>query len=47
MARNVPFARFEVTREQELPAAIAATGLSLQDVSEVVLTHHHATTSTG
>jgi N-acyl homoserine lactone hydrolase len=41
VARNVPFARFEVTREQELPAAIAATGLSLQDVSEVVLTHHH------
>jgi N-acyl homoserine lactone hydrolase len=40
-ARNVPFARFEVTREQELPAAIAAAGLSLDDVSEVVLTHHH------
>ena len=40
-ARNVPFARFEVTREQELPGAIAAAGLSLRDVSEVVLTHHH------
>ncbi len=40
-ARNVPFARIEVTREQELPAAIAAAGLSLDDVSEVVLTHHH------
>ena len=40
-ARNVPFARFEVTREQELPAALAAAGLSLDDVSEVVLTHHH------
>jgi glyoxylase-like metal-dependent hydrolase (beta-lactamase superfamily II) len=40
-ARNVPFARFEVTREQELPAALAAVGLSLDDVSEVVLTHHH------
>jgi glyoxylase-like metal-dependent hydrolase (beta-lactamase superfamily II) len=39
--RNIPFARFEVTREQELPAAIAAAGLSLEDVSEVVLTHHH------
>ncbi len=40
-ARNVPFARIEVTREQELPAAMAAAGLSLDDVSEVVLTHHH------
>jgi glyoxylase-like metal-dependent hydrolase (beta-lactamase superfamily II) len=40
-ARNVPFARFEVTREQELPAAMAAAGLRLEDVSEVVLTHAH------
>jgi N-acyl homoserine lactone hydrolase len=40
-ARNIPFARFEVTREQELPAAIVAAGLSLDDVTEVVLTHHH------
>ncbi len=40
-ARNIPFAHFEVTREQELPGAMAATGLSLDDVSEVVLTHHH------
>lgn len=40
-ARNVPFARFEVSRDQELPAAMAAAGLSLDDVSEVVLTHHH------
>jgi N-acyl homoserine lactone hydrolase len=39
--RNVAFARMDVTREQELPAAIAAAGLSLEDVSEVVLTHHH------
>src|ERR1017187_7311528 len=39
--RNVPFARFDVAREQELPRAIAAVGLSLDDVSEVVLTHHH------
>jgi N-acyl homoserine lactone hydrolase len=38
---NVPFARFQLTREQELPAACAAAGLSLADVSEVVLTHHH------
>ena len=40
-ARNVPFARMEVTREQELPAAMAAAGLKLEDVSEVVLTHAH------
>jgi len=40
-ARNIPFARFEVAGEQELPAAIAAVGLSLDDVAEVVLTHHH------
>src|SRR3954465_10981868 len=40
-ARNVPFARMEVTREQELPAAMAAAGLNLDDVSEVVLTHAH------
>ncbi|TMK96947.1 MAG: MBL fold metallo-hydrolase [Actinobacteria bacterium] len=40
-ARNVPFARFEVEPEQELPGALAAAGLSLEDVSEVVLTHHH------
>jgi len=40
-ARDVPFARFEVTVEQELPGALAAAGLSPDDVSEVVLTHHH------
>lgn len=40
-ARNIPFARFEVTREQELPAAMSEAGLSCADISEVVLTHHH------
>jgi N-acyl homoserine lactone hydrolase len=40
-ARNVPFARMEVTRQQELPAAMSAAGLALEDVSEVVLTHAH------
>src|SRR5271154_3455176 len=40
-ARNVPFARMEVRSEQELPAAMAAAGLSLDDVSQVVLTHAH------
>src|ERR1700686_5207942 len=36
-ARNVPFARFEVSCEQELPAAMAAAGVALDEVSEVVL----------
>src|SRR5450631_3719894 len=40
-ARNIPFAYFEVTREQELPEAMAGAGLSLHDVSQIVLTHHH------
>jgi glyoxylase-like metal-dependent hydrolase (beta-lactamase superfamily II) len=40
-ARNVPFARLQVTHEQELPAAMAAAGLSVDDVSEVVITHAH------
>jgi len=40
-AKDVPFARFDVEREHELPGALAAAGLSLDDVSEVVLTHHH------
>jgi N-acyl homoserine lactone hydrolase len=40
-ARNVPFARMHVTSEQELPAAMAAAGLALDDVAEVVLTHAH------
>ena len=40
-ARDVPFARMQVTREQELPAAMARAGLKLEDVSEVVLTHAH------
>jgi N-acyl homoserine lactone hydrolase len=37
----VPFARLEVKREQELPAAMNAAGLSLDDVSEAVITHAH------
>ncbi|MGZ4168796.1 MAG: MBL fold metallo-hydrolase [Solirubrobacteraceae bacterium] len=40
-ARDVPFARMHVSPEQELPAAMAAAGLALADVSEVVLTHAH------
>src|SRR5436189_5464150 len=38
-ARNVPFARMEVGREQELPAGLTAAGLNLDDVTDVVLTH--------
>jgi N-acyl homoserine lactone hydrolase len=40
-ARDVPFARMEVAREQELPNALAAAGLAIGDVAEVVLTHAH------
>jgi N-acyl homoserine lactone hydrolase len=40
-ARDVSFARFHVTGEQELPHAMAAAGLSLDDVAETVLTHAH------
>jgi len=40
-ARNVPFARMGLTREQELPAAMASAGLRPSDVCEVVLTHTH------
>jgi N-acyl homoserine lactone hydrolase len=40
-ARDVPFARMMVAPEQELPGAMAAAGLNVDDVSEVVLTHAH------
>ena len=40
-ARNVPFARPEIKCEDELPAAMAAAGLNVDDVSEVVITHAH------
>jgi N-acyl homoserine lactone hydrolase len=39
--RNIPFARFDVAAGAELPGAMAAAGLSLDDVAEVILTHHH------
>jgi N-acyl homoserine lactone hydrolase len=38
---NVPFARFGLTREQELPAVFTAAGLDLGAVDTVVLTHMH------
>jgi N-acyl homoserine lactone hydrolase len=40
-ARDILFARMGVRPEQELPGAMAAAGLRLDDVSEVVLTHAH------
>ena len=40
-ARNIPFARFEVTPEQELPAALAKARIAADAISEVFLTHHH------
>jgi N-acyl homoserine lactone hydrolase len=40
-ARDIPFARFHVSPADELPGALSAAGLSIGDVSEVILTHHH------
>src|SRR4051794_2002431 len=40
-AKNVPFARMHVRREQELPGALAAAGLDLGAVMQVVFTHLH------
>jgi len=40
-ARDVPFARFELSAAQELPGALQAAGFAPADVTEVVLTHHH------
>ena len=39
--RDIPFARFGVGPENELPAALATAGLSVSDVESVVLTHMH------
>jgi glyoxylase-like metal-dependent hydrolase (beta-lactamase superfamily II) len=38
---DVPFAKFEVAADQELPTALAAAGLDVADVDTVVLTHMH------
>jgi len=40
-ANNVPFARFDVTREQELPGVLAGAGFDVGDVDQVVITHLH------
>ena len=39
---DLPFARFEVKPQDELPQALAAVGLSLDDMDTVVLTHLHS-----
>jgi glyoxylase-like metal-dependent hydrolase (beta-lactamase superfamily II) len=41
VVHDVPFARFAVGTEDELPAALASIGLTAQDIDEVVLTHMH------
>jgi len=40
-ARDIPFARFRVGADDELPAALATIGLTIGDIDEVVLTHMH------
>lgn len=40
-ARDIPFARFTVDPAQELPAALAAIGLTPGDIDDVVVTHMH------
>ncbi len=39
--RDIPFAKFDVPAEQELPGVLMAAGLSISDVDTVVLTHMH------
>lgn len=39
--RDIAFARFDVSTAAELPGALSAAGLSIGEVAEVVLTHHH------
>jgi N-acyl homoserine lactone hydrolase len=39
--RDLPFARFAVGPQDELPAALGAHGLTVEDLDEVVLTHLH------
>jgi N-acyl homoserine lactone hydrolase len=41
-ANNVPFARFDVRPDEELPHALAGAGLDIGDVDQVVLTHMHS-----
>ena len=38
---DIPFAKFDVAPEQELPGALATVGLGVEDIDTVVLTHMH------
>ena len=40
-ARDIPFAKFEVRPEDELPRALSAIGLAPADLDQVVITHLH------
>lgn len=39
--RDIPFARFDVGKSDELPAMLATIGLTVDDLDDVVLTHMH------
>jgi glyoxylase-like metal-dependent hydrolase (beta-lactamase superfamily II) len=39
--RDIPFARFQVSPDQELPHLLSGIGLDLADADQVVLTHMH------
>lgn len=40
-ANDVPFARFDVTPDQELPGVLATVGVTPDEIDHVVLTHMH------
>lgn len=39
--QDIPFARFQVGAQDELPGVLATIGLTTSDIDEVVLTHMH------
>jgi N-acyl homoserine lactone hydrolase len=39
--KNIPFARFKVAPDDELPGALSGVGLTVDDIDTVVLTHMH------
>jgi N-acyl homoserine lactone hydrolase len=40
-ANDIPFARFDVQPDDELPGALAGIGLTVENLDEVVVTHMH------
>ena len=40
--KNLPFSRYHVTATQELPHALAAVGLTTDDIDDAVITHLHS-----